>query len=367
MARDYYEVLGVGRDATEDELKSAYRQLARRFHPDANPDDPGAADKFKELAEAYSVLSDSARRRDYDMFGTARTPAGGFDPFDIFASFFGRDPFGPFGGRGGRRSSAQHGNDLALGIEVTLEEVVTGATKTVTIRNLQTCERCDGSGCEPGTSPSRCSRCTGAGAIRSVQRSVFGNLMTSYTCPQCHGAGEEIAAPCHECNGDGRMERLDEVSVDVPPGVDEGAQFRISGKGEAGARGGRTGDLYVQVRVKSHERFRRSGDDLVVTVTVPFTQAALGAALEIDSFDGLLELNVPPGTQPGAVVKLRGKGVPRLHRNGRGDLLVEVAVEVPRNLTPAETDLLRRFAAERGEAVEQDQGILGRIRGAFRP
>jgi molecular chaperone DnaJ len=363
MAGDYYQILGVERTDSEDDIKKAYRRLARQFHPDANQEDPDAEEKFKEIAEAYGVLSDPARRRDYDQFGTAKVPTGGFDPFDLFASFFGGDPFRSYAQRG----QSRRGNDLVLELEVSLEEVVKGASKSVTIRNLTTCATCQGSGCKPGTSPERCSRCSGTGAVRQVGRSIFGNVMTSYTCPQCHGSGEEIASPCPECNGDGRMERVDEVPITVPAGVDDGVQLRISGRGEAGRRGGGVGDLYVAIRVAPHEGFQRQGDDLITRLTVPMTQAALGASIEFETFDGMVSVAVAPGTQPGKVNRIKGKGVPRLGRTGRGDLLVEMGVEVPMHLNDEESKLLRRLAALRGEEVEEEHGILGKIRSAFHP
>lgn len=368
---DYYEVLGVDRNATDEEIKKAYRRLAREYHPDANPEDPESELKFKELAEAYSVLSDPARRRDYDFFGTAKVPAGGFDPFDIFASLFGSDPFASFsGGRGGRtgrgrRAGPRRGSDLVVEVDVTLEEVVRGATKTVTIRNLQTCERCTGSGCEPGTFPSRCTRCGGSGAVRNVQRSVFGNVMTSFTCPQCHGAGEEITSPCRECNGEGRMERLDQIEIEVGAGIEDGSHIRISGRGEAGPRGGGSGDLYVQVSVLEDKRFRRHQDNLVCRLRVSFAQAALGAIVTLETFDGSEELRIPSGTQPGQVLKIKGRGIPHLGRSGRGDLLVEVDVDVPTDLTQDQQELLSKFAASRGEAIDEGTGIMGKIRDAF--
>jgi molecular chaperone DnaJ len=361
MARDYYEVLGVARTDSEEEIKKAYRRLARQYHPDANQEDPEAEEKFKEIAEAYGVLSDPARRRDYDTFGTAKVPTGGFDPFDLFASFFGGDPFRSYS----RRGESRRGNDLVLELEVTLEEVVKGATKSVTIRNLTTCATCQGSGCEPGTSPERCSRCGGTGAVRQVGRSIFGNVMTSYTCPQCHGSGEEIASPCRECNGDGRMERVDEVPITVPAGVDDGVQLRISGRGEAGRRGGGVGDLYVALRVAPDERFTRQGDDLVTRLDVPVTQAVLGADVELETFDAPVTVTVAPGTQPGKVTRVKGKGVPHLGRSGRGDLLVEIGVVVPTHLSDEEAKLMRRLAALRGEEVHEDHGIIGKIRNAL--
>lgn len=362
MARDYYEILEISREATQEEVKKAYRRLARKYHPDANPDDPDAERKFKELAEAYSVLSDGARRRDYDLFGTARVPLGGFDPFDIFASFFGTDPFASFT----RQRRPQRGSDLIAEVQVTLEEVVKGASKTFTIRNLQTCQRCDGSGCEPGTYPTRCSRCGGSGSVRSMQRSFFGNIMTSFTCPSCHGEGEEILTPCTECNGDGRLERLDEISVDIPPGVEDGINLRLSGRGQAGPRGTSSGDLFVQIRALPHDHFDRQGDDLITSLTLPFTQATLGATVEIEALDGPAELTIAGGTQPGDVVRIRGRGIPRRARAGRGDLLVQVQVEVPRRLSPEQDELIRRLAAERGEKVGEASRIIGKIRGAFR-
>jgi len=362
MAQDYYAILGVERTASEDEIKKSYRRLARQYHPDANQEDPATEEKFKEIAEAYGVLSDPARRRDYDTYGSAKVPVGGFDPFDLFASFFGQDPFRSYG----RRTENRRGNDLALELEVTLEDVVKGASKSVTIRNLTTCTTCSGTGCRPGTSPERCSRCQGTGAVRQVGRSIFGNVMTSYTCPQCHGSGEEIASPCHECNGDGRMERVDEIPITVPAGVDDGVQLpRIFGKGEAGRRGGGVGDLYVVIRVAPHDRFHRRGDDLLTTLVVPMTQASLGAGVDIETFDGPATVTIPPGTQPGRVVRLKGKGVPRLGRSGRGDLLVEIGVEVPTHLSDEESKLLRRLAAIRGEHVEEEHGLFGKIRSAL--
>lgn len=358
---DYYEVLGVSRDAPEDEIKKAYRRLARNFHPDANPDDPEAERKFKEVAEAYSVLSDAKRRRDYDMFGTAKVPAGGFDPFDLFTSFFGTDPFGGFRSTGRRR-----GNDLALTVHVTLKEVLTGASKKVTIRNLQTCSACSGSGCEPGTSPTRCTRCGGAGVVRQVQRSVFGNLMTSFTCPACHGAGEEIETPCRECNGDGRLERLDEISIDLPPGVEDGTRFRMSGRGEAGPRGMASGDLYVEVVVDEDQRFVRRKSDLVSVIEIPFTQAVLGGKTSFEALDGPVEVDIDSGVQPGMVLKVRGRGLPRMGRSGRGDLLLEIRIAVPKKLTAEQEELLHKFAEARGEQIGESEGIVERIRSAFR-
>jgi molecular chaperone DnaJ len=362
MPRDYYEVLGVSRDASEEELKKAYRKLARECHPDANPDDPGAEAKFKELGEAYGVLSDPNRRSNYDRFGAAGIGgAGGFDPFDIFASFFGGDPFGM-----NRRTGPQRGRDLVVALEITLEEVVTGVTKSFPVRSLRNCTRCSGSGAEPGTNSTTCDRCGGSGTVRSMQRGFFGNVVTASTCPVCGGLGQKILSPCTECRGEGRVEREEEVKVEVPAGVEDGMQLRVTGRGEAGPRGGVAGDLYVQLRVKEVKGFEREGDDVLVYVEIPFTQATLGTNLKIDSFDGKVEVEVPPGTQPGETLVIKGQGVSHLGRGGRGDLLVRVGVKVPTGLSGEEDQLIRKFAALRGEDVSEHQGLIGKIRNAFR-
>ena len=362
MPRDYYEVLGVSRDASDDELKKAYRKLARECHPDANPDDPEAETKFKELGEAYSVLSDANRRSSYDRFGAAGSGGpGAFDPFDIFASFFGGDPFGF-----NRRTGPQRGRDLVVALEITLEEVVSGVTKSFPVRSLRACTRCNGEGAEPGTSSSKCERCSGSGTVRSMQRGFFGNVVTAHTCPECGGLGQKILEPCVECRGEGRIEREEEVKVEVPAGVEDGMQLRVTGRGEAGPRGGVSGDLYVQLRVKEVKGFEREGDDVLLYVEVPFTQATLGTTLKIDSFDGKVEVDVPPGTQPGETLVVKGQGVTHLGRTGRGDLLVRVGVRVPTNLSAEEDQLIRKLASLRGEDVSEHQGLFGKIRNAFR-
>lgn len=360
MTADFYEVLGVSRDASQEELKKAYRRLARQCHPDANPNDPEAESKFKQLGEAYAVLSDPQRRRNYDTFGTAGVSSGGFDPFDIFASFFGTDPFGFT-----RRTGPERGRDLVIGLEVTLLELVEGVSKSFPVNCLRACYRCTGSGSEPGTKASTCQMCRGSGTVRSMQRSFFGNVMTSSTCPQCRGLGQQVV-PCTECRGDGRVARKEEVKVDVPAGIEEGMQIRIPGQGEAGPRGGAAGDLYVQIRVKPMRGFERRGDDIVASLQVPLTLAALGGTVKMDSFDNPVDVDVPSGTQPGDILKVRGRGMSRLGRSGRGDLLVEIGVRVPTNLSMEEEQLLRRFAALRGEDFPEDHGFLGKIKSAFR-
>ena len=309
MAAEYYETLGVARDASEDDIKKAYRRLARECHPDANPHDPEAERKFKDLGEAFSTLSDPERRRQYDMFGTTGQSGPSFDPFDIFSSFFGSSPFGGAGGR-----ARQGGEDLVLGLEITLEEVVKGATKQVSIRRKTVCEPCDGSGAKPGTRPVQCPTCGGAGAVRSVSRSIFGNVMSTHGCPACRGAGETIESPCRECSGEGRVEKLTKVDIEVPAGIEEGMQLRLTGRGQAGPRGSEAGDLYVQMSVVAADGLTREGANLIASLKLPFTQAVLGAKAKIDTFDGPVELDIPPGAQVGHTLKVRGKGIPNLKR-----------------------------------------------------
>lgn len=362
MPRDYYEVLGVSREASDEELKKAYRKLARECHPDANPDDPEAEAKFKELGEAYAVLGDANRRSNYDRFGAAGSGGpGAFDPFDIFASFFGGDPFGF-----NRRTGPQRGRDLVAALEITLEEVVSGVTKSFPVRSLRNCSRCSGQGAEPGTGSTKCERCAGSGTVRLMQRGFFGNVVTASTCPECGGLGQKILSPCVECKGEGRVEREEEVKVEVPAGVDDGMQLRVTGRGEAGPRGGVAGDLYVQLRVKEIKGFERDGADILVHTEIPFSQAALGTTLKIDSFDGKVEVDVPPGTQPGETLVLKGQGVSHLGKGGRGDLLIRVGVKIPTGLSAEEDQHIRKFAALRGEDVSEHQGFMGKIRNAFR-
>ncbi|MCA1839529.1 MAG: molecular chaperone DnaJ [Actinomycetota bacterium] len=364
MGANYYEVLGVSPGASEDELKKAYRELARRYHPDANPGDPEAESRFKEVAAAFSVLSDPARRRDYDMYGSDRVSAGSFDPFDIFASFFGGA--GGFGFRGGRTTGPQHGSDLAMEVAVTLLEVSEGVTKQVTIDKLQGCSTCGGTGAEPGTSPTTCEECSGAGAVRRVQKSFLGNIMTSYTCPRCQGAGQQIASPCHTCRGQGRVHAEDEVSLEIPAGVEDGMRLVVRGGGEAGLRGGPSGDLYVELRVEEHPRFERRGNDLLTRVSIAFTQATLGADVKVDTLHDPEDLHVPAGTQNGHVFRSKGHGLPAMRGFGRGDLLIEVVVVVPERLSEEEADLIKDLADLRGEQVSENESLIGKIKGVFR-
>ncbi len=372
MAADLYDVLGVDRSATAEDIKRAYRRLARELHPDANGGDPEAERRFKEVTAAYEVLRDPERRRQYDLFGhTARGagPAGG-DPFadsvtDLFDAFFGgASPFG--GGRRGA-SGPPRGADLETILDLEFEEAVFGASREVEVRLPVPCSTCQGSGARPGTHPERCRECGGTGSVRRVRQSILGQMVTAGPCHRCGGLGEDIPHPCPDCRGEGRRTEERTYTVDVPAGVDHGTTLRLTGRGAAGARGGPAGDLYVHLRVRPHERFVRDGADLVAELHLTMAQAALGAHLVFPTLDADEDLVVPRGTQTGRVFRLRGRGVPRVDGRGRGDLLVRVVVDTPEDLTAEQEDLLRRFAAARGEDVApEEEGFLGRIRSAFR-
>src|SRR5881397_3792199 len=331
--RDYYEVLGVGRSATDEEVKRAYRKLAVKFHPDKNPDDPHAEEKFKELGEAYDVLMDPDKRAAYDRFGHAafaqgRTGFGGgfHDPFDIFREVFGQGGFGggifeTFFGGNTQAEDRQHGSDLRYDMQIKLEEAAFGAEKEIEIEKLDMCDKCHGSGAEPGSRTVSCPTCGGRGQVISSR----GFFHISQTCPRCRGAGEIIEKPCHQCHGEGRVEKLGRVKLKIPAGIREGSRLRSSRNGEAGIRGGPPGDLYVVIHIKEHKIFQRDGDNLYCEVPIPFSLAALGGEVDVPTLEGKAHLKCPAGTQSGQMFKLRGKGV--VHVNGRGehgDLLVRV-------------------------------------------
>jgi molecular chaperone DnaJ len=339
--RDYYEVLGLGRDADDGEIKKAYRRLAMKFHPDRNPDDASAEEKFKEASEAYEVLADQEKREAYDRFGHAGVDAnaggmgGGFDGSfsDVFSDVFG-DIFGG-GGRG--RSSVQRGADLRYGLELDLEQAVAGETVEIKVPALTVCEPCGGSGAKPGTSPSTCPDCSGAGQIRVAQ----GFFSLQQACPRCRGAGQIITDPCMSCGGAGRIEKRKTLSVRIPPGVDTGDRIRLTGEGEAGVNGGPPGDLYVQVEVREHPIFVRDGGNLYCEVPISFVDAALGGELQVPTLDGRVKLKIPAETQTGKLFRLRGKGVAPVRGGGVGDLLCRVTIETPVKLSEAQKQLLR--------------------------
>ncbi len=364
--RDYYEILGVGRDATDDDVKKAFRRLAKQFHPDANPDDSTASDKFKEIGEAYAVLSDPEKRQIYDRYGH-NAPQGGFGDFtgfggftDIFEEFFG------FGTRAAARRGPQPGAHLKYNLAVSFEEAVFGAERELEIPRLETCPHCNGSGAEPGTTPVRCPQCHGSGQVRRVQQSIFGSFVNVVTCPRCEGDGEIVSTPCSNCRGQKRVQVTRKINVGIPPGVDDGTQIRLSGEGEAGMRGGPSGNLYVVVSVRKHPLFRREGHNLLLELPIDMVQAALGDEIGVPTLDGgEIKLIVPPGTPYGKTFRIKDQGVPQLRRNGRGDLLVTVQVTVPQNLTEKQRALLREFARAMGKLPAEPKGVLGKMKDAL--
>jgi molecular chaperone DnaJ len=370
---NYYELLGVSSAATDDEIKKAFRALARKYHPDANPDDPTAVERFKEINDAYETLRDPERRRRYDMFGPEGANAGPFgsgSPFD--AGAFGLNDlfdafFGGGGGPGGPAGAAR-GPDAETVLDLTLEDVVLGARKTLELQMFVECERCSATGCAPGTHPDRCPTCDGSGEIRQVRRSLLGQIVTAGPCGACGASGQIIPNPCETCRGEGRVQGRTSVEVDVPRGIDDGQRLRLTGRGPAAPRGGPAGDLYVGVRVARHSDLERRGDELWHRLPVSIVQAALGTQLEIATLDGIREIDVAAGTQPGALIRLRGLGVPSLRTTRRGDLVVEIRVDVPMRLTDEEAELLAQFAELRGEKVSSaHEGLRARIRSAFKP
>lgn len=350
-ARDLYEILGVTRDATQEDLKKAYRRLARRLHPDVSQD-PASEERFKEIVGAYEILSDPEKRRQYDLFGQRGGPEG--FPFgdvtDIFEAFFGGGGFGTTR-RATRRTRIQRGEDVFMTAALTFEEAAFGTHREVQVDILGACDRCGGSGAEPGTSATRCRTCGGTGQVQEVRRSIFGSVMTAHSCAACEGTGEEMVSRCVRCGGDGRVRQTRTVPVDVPPGVSDGLELRVSGAGHEGRAGGPAGDLYLSIAVDHSPVFERRSQDLFTVVDVPMAQAALGAELEVETLDGVERVTLEPGTQSGTVIRLRGKGIPNLSRRGRGDLFLTVHVETPRNLKREERKLLGELAEVRGEPV----------------
>jgi molecular chaperone DnaJ len=373
VATDYYALLGVSRDASPDEIKRAYRQLARELHPDVNPD-PESVDRFKEVTAAYEVLSDPEKRQMYDLGGDPLRAGGGgfgapFDFGDLMDAFFGG------GQRRGPRPRMRRGQDALIRLQVDLAEAMTGATREVQVDTAVRCEACQGAGTAPDTQPTTCPMCKGHGEIQNVQRSFLGQVMTARPCPQCQGFGTTIPHPCVECAGDGRVRTRTTIGVRIPPGVDTGTRIQLAGQGEVGPGGGEPGDLFVEIVQTEHPVFERRGDDLVCTVEVPMTAAALGTGIELETLDGVEQVEVRPGTQPGAVITLRARGVPHLRGSGRGDLHIQLDVRTPMRLDAEQEGLLRSLARARGEegvtlrateqVADETGGFFSRLRGAF--
>ena len=365
MSRDYYDILGVAKSATEAELKKAYRKLAVKYHPDKNPDNKEAEDKFKELSEAYEVLSDKQKRAKYDQYGhdafkrSGGASAGGFgggggfhDPFDIFSQVFGggggggsifEDLFGGGGGgHQGNSSGAIDGDDLRYDLEIDFEDAVFGADKKIKINRMDNCKTCNGTGAEPGSSKIKCSRCGGSGSIVMQQ----GFFQVRQACPSCHGAGNIIEKPCKTCRGEGLKRAEKTLQIHIPPGVDTGSRLRVSGEGSGGLRGGKAGDLYVFLHVKQHDVFMRDGNDVVCEVPIDITTATIGGIVEVPTVSGAAKLKIHEGTQNGTILRLRGKGIPALRGGHRGDQHVRITVEVPQNLNKKQKELMQQFAEE---------------------
>lgn len=368
--RDYYDVLGVGKSADGTEIKKAYRKLAMKYHPDKNPGDKEAEEKFKEINEAYEVLSDETKRRNYDQFGHEGVNGqgfggaggfggqgfGGFD--DIFGDIFGDMFGGGFGGGRPRRRGPERGADIRQRINISFEEAAFGKKVQVKINRSEECDDCHGSGAKPGTSKKTCSTCHGSGQVQSVQRTPFGNIASTRTCSTCNGEGEVIDSPCTKCHGKGSIRKTKTIEVDVPAGIDEGQMIKLSGQGEVGTRGGPRGDLYIEVNVNAHPLFTREGYDVYLEMPITFAQATLGDTIQVPTLDGKVEYEIPEGTQTGTVFRLKGKGIPKLRSSARGDQYVKVTVEIPNKLNEKQKELVREFARECGQEVHQRQKTL---------
>lgn len=371
MAQDPYAVLGVPRDASADQIKSAYRKLARQYHPDVNPDNPEAEEKFKEVSGAYSILSDAEKKARYDQFGV--TDDSGAGPGDFFqgggtgfADIFGmmEEAFG-FGGRSARRQSGRDGEDHRAEVRVTLEEILKPQEKTLTYKRMAKCATCSGSGAQPGTSPETCSHCRGTGTVTRIQQTILGSMRTSMPCNVCQGTGQVIPTPCETCRGKGLELVTEKLTVTIPPGVEDGTALRVSGKGSDGTGIGRPGDLYVVVDIPDDPRFVRHGRELVTTVSLSYAQAVIGDKIIVTGLTGDLEIDVEPGTQPGAHIRVKGEGLPRLNSTARGDLIVECDLKVPKKVSDAEIELLREYAQLRGERIPQGPASSGFLGGIF--
>lgn len=380
--RDYYEVLGVSKTATQDELKKAYRKLARKYHPDLNKDNAEAAEKFKECNEAYSVLSDDQKRAQYDQFGHAAFEnggmgggggfggAGGFGGFggsgmeDIFDMFFGGQ-----GGRSGGRAKTgpQRGADLRFDLEISFEEAAFGMEKEINLYRDEHCDHCHGEGAEPGSKVETCPECNGSGYVRFTQNTMFGQMVNERPCSRCKGEGKIISEPCKECHGRGTVKRNKKLKVKIPAGVDNGSRLRVAGEGEAGAKGGPSGDLYVYLYVKPHKFFERDGTTVLCEVPINIVQATLGADIKVPTLDGHVTMKIPEGTQPGKVMRIKGKGIPSLRNSSRGDQLVRIKVVVPTKLSDKQKDALRKFADISKDNINpEEKSFMDKVKDFFK-
>ncbi|MBQ7112949.1 MAG: molecular chaperone DnaJ [Clostridia bacterium] len=363
---DYYEVLGVGREASDSEIKSAFRKAAKQYHPDLHPGDKEAEAKFKEINEAYEVLSDSGKRAKYDQFGHAAfDPAAGagggyggagFGDFsDIFSSVFGG--FGGFGGGSAYRNGPVQGNDLRYNLTITFEEAAFGVRKEILIPREDSCKTCGGSGAKPGTQPTTCTTCGGSGQVRVQQNTPFGSFATVRTCDACGGTGKIIKEPCQDCRGKGRVSKTNRIAVNVPAGINDGQTLTLRGEGEAGHRGGPNGDLYVVITVKPHKLFTRKGFDLYLDMNIPMTVASLGGEIQVPTLSGTVKYSIPEGTQPGTTFRLREQGVQRLNASGKGDLFVRANVQIPKKLNDEQRELMQKLAESFGDKVSESKPV----------
>ncbi|WP_292469150.1 molecular chaperone DnaJ [Methanolobus sp.] len=378
--RDYYEILGLSKDATESEIKKAYRKLAMQYHPDKNKEEDAEA-KFKEISEAYAVLSDTEKREQYDRFGHAGIDGrysqedifrgadfGGFDDLgDILGNIFGGG-FGGFGG-GQRRQGPARGSDLRYDLGITLEQAAEGVETTLNIPRAENCEACGGTGAKAGTSPKTCSTCHGSGQVTQARNTPFGRFMSTSTCNACHGRGNVIEEPCPACKGTGKMKKVRKISVKVPKGTDNGLRLKVRGEGEEGSPGAPSGDLYVVIHVEPHDKFQRVGDDILYEQPISFSMAALGGDVMVPTLHGKVKMSIKPGTQTHSILRLKGKGMPHLHGNSHGDQLVKIIIRTPTKLTGEQKDLLNKFQElESGSDAKNPKGgkgIFGKMKGAF--
>ena len=372
--KDYYEILGVGRGASADEIKKAYRKLTRKYHPDANPGDTEAEKKYKEKNEANEVLSDPQKRAQYDQFGYVgdMPPGGDFGGFggagfggadfgDLFGDLFG-SAFGGTGRRSVDPNAPRRGNDLEYTMQISLEDAFRGVTKKIEVPRLETCPHCGGSGAEPGTKIETCPTCGGRGQVQQTVNTPFGQMAQVTVCPTCHGKGKVVKTPCRECKGQGRVRKQHSVDVKIPAGIDTGIRLRVSSQGEAGINGGPSGDLFLLIEVKPDRRFQRKGDDLNTSVDIKYPQAALGCEVKIETFDGFETLDIPAGTQPGSKLRIKGRGMPRLRGKGSGDMNILVKVTISKEPSAKERELLEQIAKEMKVTVKNKEGFFDKIK-----